>query len=100
MAKKNKLGSAKRFGPRYGRTVKHNLAKVEAAQRASTKCPFCLYDKVKRLAMGIYACGKCSAKFTGKAYTVAQIKPLIQEKQEQVFDFTEEPEEELEDLEA
>ncbi|MBD3318682.1 50S ribosomal protein L37ae [Candidatus Woesearchaeota archaeon] len=98
MAKKSKLGSAKRFGVRYGRTVKHNLAKIEAMQRASTKCPFCLYDKVKRVAMGIFVCHKCDAKFTGRAYQVAPIKPVIQEKQEHVIEFVEE-EPEDEDLE-
>ena len=94
MAKTSKLGSARRFGARYGRTVKHNLAKVEAAQRASTQCPFCLYDKVKRLAMGIYTCGKCNAKFTGRAYTVAPIKPITEIATEQVIEIIEEPEEE------
>lgn len=69
--KKNKgLGSARRFGARYGRTVKLRLAKIERMQKQPQKCPFCLKKKAKRIAMGIFECGKCSSKFTGKAYTV------------------------------
>ena len=90
MAKKNVLGSAKRFGARYGRTIKHRLAKVEANQRKATKCPFCLYNKVKRLSLGIYKCSKCDAKFASKAYTIAPIKKILQEKKEQTFEFEEE----------
>lgn len=97
MAKKNKLGSAKRFGVRYGRTVKHNLAKIEAAQRASTQCPFCKYHKAKRVAMGIFTCKKCSAKFASRAYTIAPIKALVQEKHEQIIEFPEDEEEELDE---
>ena len=70
MAKQSKLGSAKRFGPRYGRTLKHKLAKIEAIQRKKHKCPYCHAEKVKRKAMGIWECGKCKAKFAGKAYTI------------------------------
>ena len=33
MARTDKLGSARRFGARYGRTVKHRLAKIEKEQR-------------------------------------------------------------------
>jgi large subunit ribosomal protein L37Ae len=99
MAKKknDKLGSARRFGARYGRTVKHNFAKVEASQRASTKCPFCLYDSVTRKAMGSFECKKCDSTFTGKAYTVAPIKTLYQVKQDQSFSFKEEESQEEED---
>jgi large subunit ribosomal protein L37Ae len=93
MGKIDKLSSAKRFGVRYGTTVKYNLAKVEKQQRAATKCPYCSYDALKRLAAGIFNCGKCGKKFTGKAYTTATIKPILEQKQEQVFDFSEEEEE-------
>ncbi len=72
MAKQGKLGSAKRFNARYGRRVKHKLAKVEAIQRKNHKCPYCHAEKVKRIAMGIWECKKCGSKFTGKAYTIAK----------------------------
>ena len=72
-----KLGSAKRFGPRYGRKPKHTFAKIEKEQRKLHKCPYCNAIKVKRAAVGIWHCRKCNAEFTGKAYTIK--KALILE---------------------
>lgn len=80
MAKK-KFGSVKRFGPRYGRTVKERLAKVEKEQRKNHRCPYCSYEKVKQQSVGIFLCGKCGAKFASRAYTVAkpaQIKTKVE----------------------
>ena len=67
---KEKLGSAKRFGPRYGRKTKEKFAKIEKEQRKLHKCPYCNNVKVKRVAVGIWHCRKCNAKFAGKAYSV------------------------------
>ncbi|MBR9699476.1 50S ribosomal protein L37ae [Candidatus Woesearchaeota archaeon] len=64
-----KLGSMKRFGSRYGRTARHNFAKIEKEQRKLHKCPYCNKEAVKRIAVGIWKCRKCDVKFTGKAYT-------------------------------
>ncbi len=70
------LGPVKRFGVRYGRTVKVRRAAVEVMQKNSTKCPFCNKHQVKRLAKGIWNCYKCNNKFTGQAYTFVA-KPSI-----------------------
>ena len=67
-----KLGSAKRFGARYGFKPKHKFAKIEKEQRKKHKCPYCNAVKVKRLVMGIWHCRNCNVKFTGKAYTIAK----------------------------
>lgn len=69
---KKSLGPVKRFGVRYGRTLKHKLAKIEVLQKAKQKCPYCLKTgrQVKRLSAGIYLCKKCNTKFTGGAYTL------------------------------
>ncbi|MBU0979981.1 MAG: 50S ribosomal protein L37ae [Nanoarchaeota archaeon] len=72
MQKNKGLGSAKRFGARYGRRVKHRLAEIEREQRKKHLCPYCRAPKVKRLAVGIWQCGKCKAKFTGKAYSITK----------------------------
>jgi large subunit ribosomal protein L37Ae len=69
MAKKVKLGSTKRYGTRYGRRNKDKVASLEKQHRGRHKCPYCNYVKVIRLAKGIWHCEKCSARFTGKAYT-------------------------------
>jgi large subunit ribosomal protein L37Ae len=70
--------SAKRFGARYGRTTKHNFAKVEAEQRKKQKCPYCGKEAVKRMAVGIWYCKACGSKFTGKAYTLASAKKKVE----------------------
>jgi len=70
-----KLGSAKRFGARYGPKLKHNFAKIEKEQRKRHKCPYCSTVSVRRVAMGIWHCRKCNAKFTGKAYTITKAAP-------------------------
>lgn len=69
MAKKQKIGSVKRFGARYGRGVKTRLGIIEKKQHASYKCPYCHEKKVRRLSPGIWLCRKCSSKFTARAYT-------------------------------
>ncbi|OYT41940.1 50S ribosomal protein L37ae [Candidatus Pacearchaeota archaeon ex4484_26] len=62
------MNSAKRFGARYGSTIKKRVAKIEAKQRRKHKCPFCGKFAVKRLSAGIFQCTRCKKKFTGKAY--------------------------------
>ena len=64
------LGSVKRFGARYGRKLKVRFSKIETEQRKLHKCPYCNKIAVKRIAVGIWFCRKCKAKFTGKAYSV------------------------------
>ena len=72
MEKVDKLGSAKRFGPRYGTKPKYLFAKIEKEQRKKHKCPYCNNVQVKRIAVGIWQCRKCDAKFTGKAYSISK----------------------------
>ncbi len=68
MAAKKKYGSVKRFGPRYGRRLKNKLADIEKKSKKLGKCPYCMKTAAKRLAVGIWQCGKCNSKFTGNAY--------------------------------
>ena len=68
------LGSVKRFGTRYGRTVKLRLASIEAVQKKPQKCPYCLKLKAKRLSLGLFKCQTCNAKFTSKAYAIETIE--------------------------
>ena len=76
MKKIEKLGSAKRFGARYGTKTKHKFAKIEKEQRKKHKCPYCNNFKVKRVSFGIWHCRKCNSKFTGKAYSVSKTSIL------------------------
>ena len=86
MKTQEKLGSVKRFGARYGRKLKLKLSKIESEQRKLHKCPYCNKIAVKRMAVGIWHCRKCDAKFSGKAYSVS--KTIIPKEVEQA----EEPE--------
>lgn len=68
MAAKN-TSSTKRFGPRYGGTLKQKFSKIEKEQRKKHKCPNCKNVQVRRVSAGIWECKKCSIKFAAKAYT-------------------------------
>jgi len=71
MVVKEKAKTAKRFGARYGRTIKHRLSKIEENLRKKHKCPYCHKSGgIKRIAVGIWFCEKCNTKFTGKAYSI------------------------------
>ena len=67
-----KVGSAGRFGPRYGRKIRSRVIAVEKIQRTKQKCPYCLKNSVKRISKGIWYCDKCNSKFTGRAYEVGK----------------------------
>ena len=62
------MNSSKRFGARYGSTIRKRVNKVESIQKQKHKCPFCGRFTVKRVSAGIFKCKKCNKKFTGKAY--------------------------------
>lgn len=83
MAKLRGEGSVKRFGARYGRKVRARLAQVEIERMKKSKCPYCAYAKVKRIAAGIYVCNKCKSKFTGQAYSIAKERVKLDTKKTQ-----------------
>ena len=68
MSGSKKVGSAGRFGVRYGRKLRKKIFEVEKKQKKKHECPKCHKLTVKRLAVGIWHCKKCSNKFAGKAY--------------------------------
>ena len=70
MAKRTKkVGSAGRFGSRYGVRARTRVRNVEIQQKAKHICPSCGHQKVKRISTSIWQCGKCNVKFAGGAYT-------------------------------
>lgn len=79
-----KLGSAKRFGARYGKKPKQIFAEIEKLQRSKHRCPYCHYVKAKRLSFGIWYCSKCNSKFTGRAYTISEELPTEKEIKEEI----------------
>ena len=72
MAKARKLGSVKRFGPRYGDHLKQKVAIIEQGHLGRQSCPYCGKKQVKREAAGIWECGFCKVRFAGRAYSMGK----------------------------
>ena len=70
MGRTKLVGSAGRFGSRYGRTIRKKIAEIEKKQKQYYKCPYCSAIRVKRVTAGMWQCKKCNNKFAGKAYEV------------------------------
>jgi len=68
MGKGKKVGSAGRYGVRYGRSIRHKVSAIEKKEKLKYECPKCHKIKVKRLSSGIWQCRGCNVKFGGKAY--------------------------------
>ena len=68
MAKKKTVGSAGRFGPRYGKRLRETVSTIEEEEKKRHMCPKCNMPFVVRVSSGIWKCKKCGAKFTGLAY--------------------------------
>lgn len=68
MGRKKKIGTAGRFGARYGQKARQGIAEIEKVQRQRHLCPRCKMHYVKRISAGVWGCRKCGAKFAGGAY--------------------------------
>ncbi len=68
--KTKKVGSAGRYGARYGKRVRALVTEIEKLQRKKQLCPYCKKRRAKRISLGVYLCKKCGSKFTGKAYSL------------------------------
>nr|MDO8112927.1 50S ribosomal protein L37Ae [Candidatus Sigynarchaeota archaeon] len=66
-----KVGITGRFGARYGTSVRYRVKKCESYKLAAAKCPRCQAKAVRRVSVGLWACRKCGATFTGGAYTLS-----------------------------
>ena len=88
--------STKRYGSRYGHTLRNKLGKIDAVQKKKHECPYCAKQKVKFISVGLWECRKCNAKFTGKAYTPESRKDIHSQRQELTVRAKEEPKEEEE----
>ncbi|OYT32274.1 MAG: 50S ribosomal protein L37ae [Thermofilum sp. ex4484_79] len=63
------IGSAGRFGAKYGSTLRKKVALMESRMKEPHRCPRCLTPgKLKRISIGIWKCKKCNYTFTGGAW--------------------------------
>jgi large subunit ribosomal protein L37Ae len=69
MSHTKKVGSAGRYGPRYGGLARRQVATIEKVQRAAHVCHRCGSQSVYRIHTAIWECQKCGDKFAGGAYT-------------------------------
>ena len=67
-AKGRVVGSAGRFGPKYGRFLRKRVNQIEKVSRARHACPRCDQTAVRREGTGIWTCRKCGFKFAGGVY--------------------------------
>ncbi|KAL3317318.1 60S ribosomal protein L37A [Cichlidogyrus casuarinus] len=68
-----KVGIVGKYGTRYGASIRKTVKKLEISQHAKYKCSFCGKDTLKREAVGIWKCKKCSKKIAGGAYVAATL---------------------------
>lgn len=78
-----KVGSAGRFGPRYGVKTRSQIAAIERKQKQFHPCPRCGHLRVKRKGTSIWECRRCGVVFAGGAYlpkaTVKQLAAASRE---------------------
>lgn len=65
---KGRVGSAGRYGPRYGRVSRKRVGDIEAGTREDHTCPECDEDRVTRTDTGIWECEACGYRFAGGTY--------------------------------
>jgi large subunit ribosomal protein L37Ae len=71
MAKRTKkVGSAGRFGARYGVRIRKRIADVERVSKIWHECPKCMAAAVKRQANGIWVCRHCGAQLASSSYVL------------------------------
>ena len=80
---KNKKKSSKRFGNRYGKKIRDNVAAAEEGYKKSQKCPECGKEKLERVSSGIWECSACGAKVAGGAYSPTTEKEKLLEAEEE-----------------
>ncbi|MBI4214815.1 hypothetical protein HY546_02365 [archaeon] len=63
-----KLGSASRFGPRYGSSLKKIVGGIEKIQKVKQPCTSCGKKSMRRASYARWSCSKCGAVMAGGAY--------------------------------
>ncbi|MDD1768689.1 MAG: 50S ribosomal protein L37ae [Methanomassiliicoccales archaeon] len=73
-----KVGSAGRFGARYGVRARKLIRDIERTRKMPYECPNCHHKSVKRLSSGVWLCRHCDTKFAAGSYSPT-IKRIVTE---------------------
>jgi large subunit ribosomal protein L37Ae len=80
MARKTKkVGSAGKFGARYGIRVRKQIQAIEKEKVKKHTCPRCKHKSVKRVSTGIWKCRHCNLTFASGAYSPVRSKSVAVE---------------------
>ena len=63
-----KVGSAGRFGARYGVRIRKRIGDIELQSKGRHECPKCKAVALTREANGIWFCRHCGAKMASSSY--------------------------------
>ncbi len=77
MGNTKKVGTTGRFGVRYGRSIRKRVLAVETKQKSLQTAPKSGFNKIKRLAPGIFKDIKTGEIFAGGAYTATTMTGRI-----------------------
>ena len=69
--KTKKVGVVRKYGTRYGASLRKQVKKIDISQHARYTCTFCGKDSVKREATGIWNCKACRKKIAGGAFVLS-----------------------------
>ena len=70
MGKRTKKGGiVGKYATRYGASLRKMVKKIEISQHDKYVCPFCGKKAMRRDAVGIWKCKKCSKTIAGGAWT-------------------------------
>jgi large subunit ribosomal protein L37Ae len=77
-----KVGSAGRFGTRYGVRARKLIRDIEKVKKAQYECPNCHHKNVKRVSSGVWVCRHCDTKFAAGSYSPTIKRIVTEEKAE------------------
>ncbi len=66
--KAGRIGSAGRFGARYGRIARKRVSDIEGLMRQDHVCPSCDEAAVSREGTGVWECEQCGYRFAGGSF--------------------------------
>ena len=60
--------STRRFGARYGSTIRKRVEKIERKKKKRYLCPNCRKRALRWVAVGLWECRNCGFKMAGAAF--------------------------------